>query len=184
MKTSMTRILIFAAMVIVLAFAFREFTVHFSGDGFDTPEEALPKDADYEWIEGPKSEKEHRYFFLSNGNYFGTGVVKKNFKGWTSGDGAYVKLPDSLEENKITSAYSDGVILFGLIKRTGEAEVEVNGEKASFIEMSGLPESTLELYGVKGYSIWYVGLEKLDDQEHFQINVKDRKGEILSELTI
>lgn len=176
--------MLFAAVVILLAFLFQQFAIHFSGDGFDKPEEALPKDGEYEWIEGPKSEKEQRYFFLSNGNDFGTVVVKKNMKGWTRGELVSGQLPDSLEENKISSAYSDEKILFGLINRKGKAEVEVNGKKADFIELSSLPKDTLELYGVDGYSIWYVDLENLKETEHFHIKVKDEKGEITSELSI
>lgn len=183
-KKSLTRIMLFAAVVILLAFLFQQFAIHFSGDGFDKPEEALPKDGEYEWIEGPKSEKEQRYFFLSNGNDFGTVVVKKNMKGWTRGELVSGQLPDSLEENKISSAYSDEKILFGLINRKGKAEVEVNGKKADFIELSSLPKDTLELYGVDGYSIWYVDLENLKETEHFHIKVKDEKGEITSELSI
>lgn len=77
MRNRLTRILLFAGLVIVLAFIFNISLTAFTGDGKDTPEEALPTDANYEWIEGPKSDKEQRYFFLSNGQYFGTGYVKK-----------------------------------------------------------------------------------------------------------
>lgn len=177
--------LLYAAVVFLLAFLFQVTTAQFSGDGFKTPEEALPKDADYVWIEGPKTKKEHRYFFLSDGRYFGTGVVKKNLKGWTSGKGAYAKLPDPLKENEITSAYSDQKILFGLIKRNGYVIVTVNGEKASFIELSKqLPKETLDDYQVNGYSLWYVDLKKLENHEHFHIEVFNEEGQTISELSI
>ncbi|MEJ9280770.1 hypothetical protein [Ureibacillus thermosphaericus] len=184
MRSRFTRAVLFAALIIMLAFLFQQITIQFSGEGFDTPQEALPKDAEYEWIEGPKTEKEHRYFFLSNGNYFGTGVVKKNLKGWSSGNGVYAKLPKRLNENEITSAHSDGKILYGLINKEGQVEVIVNGEKATLLNLSTLPKETIDLYKVNDYFIWYVDLEKLQDSEHFHIVIKNDKDEILSELSI
>lgn len=176
--------ILYAVAVLLLAFIFKFFVFNFSGDVFDTPEEALPKDADYVWIEGPKSEKEQRYFFLSNGNYFGTGVVQKSLKGWKSGEGAYAKLPNLLKENEINAAYSDGKIIFGLIKPLGDVEVKVNGEQASFTELASLSKETVELYGVKDYLIWHLDLEKLKNSEHFTIQVLNKKGETISELKI
>lgn len=183
MRNRFIRIVLYGVVVFLLAFIFQFFTTNFSGDGYKTAEEALPTDADYEWIEGPKDEKEHRYFFLSNGKYFGTGVVKKNFKGWKSGEGAFAPLPEPLKTNEITSAYSDGVILFGLIKRNGEVEVTVNGKNASFIELS-IEKETIDLYKVEGYSIWYIDLEQLEDKEHFKIKVVNKEGEVMNELKI
>ncbi|NLY79064.1 MAG: hypothetical protein GX072_03935 [Lysinibacillus sp.] len=184
MKNRFVRVFLYVAVIFLLAFIFQYFTVNFSGEGFQTPEEALPKDAEYVWIEGPKREKEHRYFFLSNGNYFGTGVVEKNFKGWKSGEGAYAKLPNPLKDNEITSAYSDGYIIFGLIKQKGEVVVTVNDVKANIIELSTIPKETRSMYKIEDYSIWYVDLEKLEDKEHFNIKVQKNDGEILSELSI
>ncbi|SOC06310.1 hypothetical protein SAMN05880501_104241 [Ureibacillus xyleni] len=184
MRNRFTRILLFAVFVVIIGYLFNLFFVHFSGDGKDTPEQALPKDADYEWIEGPKTDKEHRYFFLSNGNYFGTGVVTKNLKGWNTGKGSYSKLPNPLEDNTITSAHSDSKILFGLIKPKGDISVKVNGTKADLVDFSSLDEEVLQLYNVKGYSIWYIDKSKLEDQEKFSIQVLDENDEVLSELSI
>lgn len=183
MRNRLIRIILFAAVVFLLAMIFQFFILNFSGEGYKTAEEALPTDANYEWIEGPKSDKEHRYFFLSNSKYFGTGVVTKNFKGWSSGQGAYAPLPKPLKENEITSAFSGGEIIFGLIKRNGEVEVTVNGEKTSFIELA-IEKEVMELYQVEGYSIWYVDLDKMEDTEHFHIQVMNHSGEVISELSI
>ena len=184
MRNRFTRILLFAAFVLLLGYLFNILFVQFSGDGKDTPEEALPKDADYEWIEGPKTEKEHRYFFLSNSQYFGTGVVTKNLRGWSTGKGTYAQLPNPLEENAIKSAHSDSKILYGLIKPNGEITVKVNGEKADLVDFSSLDEEVLQLYNVQGYSIWYIDLSKLEDQEKYNIQVLDEKNNVLSELSV
>ena len=184
MRNRFTRIALFVVFVVILGYLFNFLFVQFSGDGKDSPEEALPTDADYEWIEGPKTEKEHRYFFLSNSNYFGTGVVTKNLKGWSAGKGAYAQLPNPLDENTITSAHSDNKILYGLIKPKGKITVKVNGEKADLVDFSSLDEEVLQLYNVKGYFIWYIDLSELADQENYTIQVVDETNNVLNELSI
>ncbi|TSI05258.1 hypothetical protein [Lysinibacillus sp. BW-2-10] len=184
MRSRFTRILLFAVLVIVIGYLFNAYFVHFTGDGKDSPEKALPKDADYEWIEGPKSDKEHRYFFLSNGNYFGTGMVTKNLKGWSAGDGVYAELPKSLDDNTIKSAHSDRKILYGLIKPKGKMKVLVNDKEAQLIELTTLSKDVIDLYKVEGYSIWYIDLSNLDDTEKFTIQVVDEKDKVVSELVI
>lgn len=184
MRSRFTRIIYFVAAILLLGYLFNLYFVHFSGDGKDSPQEALPTDADYEWIEGPKTEKEQRYFFLSNGNYFGTGVIIKNLKGWSEGDGSYSPLPDPLDENKITAAYSDSKILFGLIKPNGEVKIKVNEKYADMIDLSTLSEDVLKLYKVEGYYIWFIERSKLEENNHFNIKVLDDDGNILSDLTI
>lgn len=171
-------------LVVVLAFVFNLYFEQFTGDGKNTPKEALPQDADYEWIEGPKSEKEQRYFFLSNGNYFGTGVITKNLKGWSAGDGSYSQLPNPLEENTIVAAYSDSKILYGLIKPRGDIHVTVNGQQADFVELNSLSKEVMSLYDVEGYSIWYLELSELENTEHYSIKVLDEKNSIISDLSI
>ncbi|RHW38241.1 hypothetical protein D1B33_04975 [Lysinibacillus yapensis] len=184
MKQRFLRIFLIAALMVAIGFGYYFCLAAFGGDGKKTPEEALPTDAKYEWIEGPKSEKEQRYFFLSNGNYFGTGSVTKNLKGWTSGKGAYSPLPDPLEDDKITSAYSDGEILFGLIKPNGGVSVTVNSEKAELLPLSSLSEEQIANYQVENYEIWYIDLSKLKDAELYIIKVLDKNNSSLSELSI
>ncbi len=184
MRSRFRRIIYLIAVVFIIGYLFNLYFVHFTGDGKDTPEEALPTDAQYEWIEGPKTDKEQRYFFLSNGNYFGTGVVIKNLKGWTAGDGAYSPLPNPLEENKITAAHSDGQILFGLIKPNGNVKVKINDVKAKMIDLTTLSEEVLNQYKVEGYYIWYVERVKLEEEVHYNIEVLDDHDNVLSELSI
>lgn len=184
LRNKLTRLLLFPIVVVLLGFLFYQYSIHFSGEGKDTPEEALPTDEKYEWIKGPKSENEQRYFFLANGNYFGTGIVSKNLKGWSSGEGYYTKIPRSLEDNKITSAFSDKEILFGLIKKKGPIKVLVNEKEAEFVELSSLPEDVLSLYDVKGCTIWYIHLDILKEKKNFIIKVIDDEGNKLNELSI
>ncbi len=169
MRKRATRIILFAVAVIALAFLFNFYFTHIEGDGKKTPEEALPTDQQYEWIEGPKTENEHRYFFLSNGKYFGTGTVTKNLTGWSSNDGVYAKLPNPLEFNEILAAYSDSKILYGLIKPNGEIRVTVNGVEAELIQLNSLSKDIVNLYNVEGYSIWYVDFSNLENREEFII---------------
>lgn len=184
MKKRFIRIfLIFAAMML-FGYGYYFYITEFTGDGKDTAKGALPTDAEYEWIEGPQSEKEHRYFFLSNGNFFGTGVVVKNLKGWTSGEGAYSPLPDPLDFNAVEAAYSDGEILFGLIKPNGKISVSVNDEEAERISLDGLSPEKLAIYNVQGYEIWYIDLAKVDNSENYIIKVLDQDNSVLDELAI
>jgi len=178
------RIVLFALVVIGLAFLFNLYFTHFDGDGKKTPKEALPTDQQYEWIEGPKTENEQRYFFLSNKEYFGTGTVTKNFSGWSSNDGAYAKLPTPLSDNVIKQAYSDQQIIYGIFKPSGEVIVTVNGEKAEFIDLNQLPEDILQLYKVKDYVIWYVDYSKLQNTKEFHIKIMDSNNKLLHELII
>lgn len=184
MKKSPLRIAVFALIVIGLALLFNQYFIHFSGDGKRTPEEALPTDQQYEWIEGPKTENEHRYFFLSNEDYFGTGTVTKNFSGWSSEDGVFAKLPTPLSDNVIKQAYSDQQIIYGLFKPNGEVTVTVNGIKSEFIDLNQLPEDVLYLYKVNNYSIWYVDLSNLENTEEFIIQIVDSNNEVIHELII
>lgn len=183
MRKRFNRIIIFVIIVIALAVGYNFVSVHFTGEGKDSPEQALPVDAKYEWIEGPKSNKEERYFFLSNGNYFGTEAVTKNFKGWSSGPGTSSLIPKPLEENKINAAYSDGEILFGLIKPNGEVRVTVNDQTTERIPLNTLSKEEVELYDVEGYEIWYIDLSKLDSKNYL-IQVLDKSNSIVNELSI
>lgn len=108
----------------------------------------------------------------------------KNLKGWSEGDGSYSPLPDPLDENKITAAYSDSKILFGLIKPNGEVKIKVNEKYADMIDLSTLSEDVLKLYKVEGYYIWFIERSKLEENNHFNIKVLDDDGNILSDLTI
>lgn len=178
------RIGLFAIIVIVLSFLFNQYFVHFSGDSKSSPEEALPTDHDYIWINGPKTDTVHRYFFLADGNYFGTGVVTKNLAGWSSGDGVFSEIPNSLNENEIKAAHSDNQILFGLIKPKGNIEVNINGETATLIELSTVSEELLNLYGIEGYKIWFIDLSLIEDKNHFKIRIISEQDNILNELSI
>jgi len=163
---------------------FQQFNIHFSGEGKKTPEEALPTDADYEWIEGPKEKNSQRYFFLSNDKYFGTGIVKKNLKGWTASGGVSGIIPKQMEDNTINAALSDGELLFGMIQLKGDAKVFVNDEQANIVELTSLSDEVIEMYSVSNYSIWYVDLNTLHDSDQFFIQVVNQDGEILSEIFI
>lgn len=182
MRKPVFRITMIALVIIGMGFLFNLYFEHFSGDGKKTPEEALPTDHEYVWIKGPQTEKVHRYFFLSDGNYFGTGVVSKNLKGWSAGKGVYATLPKQLPENELTSAHSDNKIIYGLIKLNGDVYLKVNGVDAMFIHFTDLSQETVELYGISGYSIWYVDLEKLQDTEKYTIQLFNEQDEIISEL--
>lgn len=184
MRSRFTRLIFFVAAVILIGYLCNLYFVYFTGDGKDTPQEALPTDAQYEWIEGPKSDKEQRYFFLADGNYFGTGTVIKNLKGWSEGDGSFSPLPSPLEKNKITAAYSDSEILFGLIKPDGNIKISVNEEQAELINFTTLSDEVIKQYQVEGYYIWYIELSKLEQNETYHIEVLDNKDTVLSELTI
>ena len=185
MRSRFTRIIIFVVIVIGLGVGYNFFYHHFSGEGKDSPVLALPTDAQYEWIEGPKNEKEVRYFFLSNGNYFGTEVVSENFKGWRiEGPGSSSKLPNPLEENKIMAANSDGEILFGLIKPNGEVKVTVNDQTAERIPLANLSKEAVGLYRVEGYEIWYIDLSELEDSKNYLIQILDENNSLVNELSI
>ncbi|KGR74848.1 hypothetical protein [Ureibacillus sinduriensis] len=184
MRKRIIRILVFPFILICLGVGYNLFLVHFSGEGKATPEEALPQDARYEWIEGPKSEKEHRYFFLSSGNQFGTEVVERNFKGWSSSNGTSTKLPKSLEENEIAGAYSDGKILFGLFKPNGEVKVTVNNDSTKRIDLSSISAEFKRTYPIAGYEIWYIDLADLNDQKNYLIKVLDENETVINELSI
>ncbi|MCM3388373.1 hypothetical protein [Ureibacillus chungkukjangi] len=179
-----TRVLIFTVIVIGLAVGYNFVSVHFSGDGKSSPEEALPQDSNYEWIEGPRSEKEVRYFFLYNSGNFGTQVVTKNFKGWSLGSRTSSPLPKVLDENKIATAYSDSEVLFGLIKPGGEVEVTVNGKGTKRIPLTSLSKEVLDRLNVAGYEIWYIDLSELTDSKKFLIKVLDENNSLLNELSI
>lgn len=178
------RITMIALVIIGLGFLFNLYFEHFSGDGKKTPEEALPTDHEYVWIKGPQTEKVHRYFFLSDGNYFGTGVLTKNLKGWSSGHGTYATVPKQLPENELTNAHSDNKIIYGLVKKNGNGFVRVNGVDTSSIELLDIPTETLQLYDIEGYSIWYVNLENLEETEKFTIQLLNEQNELMSELKI
>lgn len=180
MKHSFIRLILFVILIILLAVIFQAF----QEKGKKTPEAALPTDHSYEWIEGPSEKKSHRYFFLSNGKYFGTEVVKRHFNGWRSSGGASGIIPKGVGENKINAAYSDGDILFGILKGSGDIQVLVNDQKAHRIELSSLPAKTIELYDIDGYWIWYIDLENLKNTKHYQIKIVNSSGEVLNELSI
>lgn len=185
MRRRFTRIIAFVAFVILLGTGYHFISVNFSGAGKDSPVEALPADAAYEWIEGPKSEKEQHYFFLSNGNYFGTAVVTENFKGWDlGGTRTSTRLPKQLDSNEINAAYSDGEILFGLLKPDGEVRVTVNKEIAGRIPLTSISKEAVELYNVEGYEIWYIDLAKLDDSKNYLIQLLDENNSLINELSI
>ncbi|MDN4492473.1 hypothetical protein [Ureibacillus aquaedulcis] len=184
MRRRMIRTLVIVSILVILGVGYSFFSVHFSGDGKETPEEALPSDANYEWIVGPKSEKEQRYFFLSNGDTFGTEVISKNFKGWSSGDGTSTPLPKPLEDNTINAGYSDSNILFGLIKPNGDVKITVNNHPAEQIPLTSLSAEIAENYNVAGYEIWYIDLSALNDSKNYVIRVLDKNDSLLSELSI
>ncbi|MBD8027930.1 hypothetical protein H9636_14860 [Ureibacillus sp. Re31] len=184
MRNRLTRILLFAGLVIVLAFIFNLSLTQFTGDGKDSPQEALPTDADYEWIDGPKSEKLQRYFFLSNGQYFGTGIVEKNLKGWNAGEGTYSKLPHELAENIIPSAHSDSKILYGLVKPKGDIQITVNNKPAKLIQLNNLSNKIISSYNIEGYAIWYIDLADIEFAESYTIKVLGDNHSVLNELTI
>lgn len=173
-----------AALVIGLGLLFSLYLKYFSGDGMKTPEEALPTDHEYVWIKGPQTENVHRYFYLSNGKFFGTGIVTKNFKGWNTGHGVYALVPKELPYNQLTAAHSDNKIIYGFVKKDGDMHIRVNTVEATFIELTELSEETIDLYGVHGYSIWYVDFEKLEDTESFTIQLLNDQNKIISELNI
>ncbi|MFC7686942.1 hypothetical protein [Ureibacillus sp. GCM10028918] len=178
------RILVFIIIIVGLGVGYNFFLVHFSGEGKATPEEALQQDGNYEWVEGPNSEKEQRYFFLSDGNYFGTEVVTKNFKGWSSGVGTTSPLPKALEDNVINVAYSDSKILFGMIKPDGEVKVTVNNYSTKRIPLTSFSNEVLEKYNVEGYEIWYIELSRLQDPKNYLIQVLDENDSLINELSI
>lgn len=184
MRSSAIRIPLLFLVVMLIGFLFYQYITNYSGDGKDTPEEALPTDHDYEWIAGPKTDTVARYFFLSDGNYFGTGVVEKNKKGWTSGHGASSEIPKPLEDNQIKSAYSDEKIIFGIIKKTQNITVKVNNKEAELLSLDTLSKDIIEKYGVEDCYIWYVDLNQLKDKESFSIHVLDENNNLISELTI
>jgi len=184
MRKRFIRVILFILLVLVLGYLVNLYFVEFTGAGKDTPEEALPTDQEYEWIKGPNTEKEQRYFFLSNGQNFGTTLVKKNVKGWSIEEEVTAKVPKKLESNTIVSALSDEKILFGLIKQEGTIDVNINGKPASLIGLSNLTEDVLDLYDVKGYAIWYIDLEQLEDIESYSIQVLDEHKKVISELSI
>ncbi|HWK21544.1 MAG TPA: hypothetical protein VNS08_00780 [Ureibacillus sp.] len=184
MRVRFIRIIAFIVFVIILGVGYNFFTVNFSGEGKATPEEALPDDAEYEWIVGLVADKEHHYFYLSNGNYIGTEVVTKNFKGWSSEQGAYASLPKSLEDNQIATAISDEKILFGLLKPNGKVEVTVNNQPTKRISLTSLPKEVVELYQVQGYEIWYIELTNLDQAKHYSIKVLNEHNTVIDELSI
>ncbi len=184
MRKRVTRIFLFIIVVIALAYLFHFYFTHIEGDRKNTPEEALPTDQQYVWIEGPKTDKEHRYFFLSNGNYFGTGTVTKNLTGWSSEDGVYSKLPNTLVENNISQAYSDSKILYGLIKPMGDIKVTVNGVETEILHLNHLANDIVNLYNVEGYFIWFIDLSQLDNKETYTIKVLNTNDEVLNELVI
>ena len=184
MRGRFIRIIIFISLVILLGAGYKFISVHFAGDGKGSPEEALPQDDKYEWIAGPKSEKEQRYFFLLNSNKFGTQVVIENLKGWSQGVRSSSPLPKSLEENTINAAISDSEILFGLIKPSREVEVTVNGQPTKRIPLNSLSKEVSEKYNVEGYEIWYIDLSKLNDSNNYLIKVLDENNSILDELSI
>lgn len=183
MRSTFIRLPLLFAVVMLVGFLFYQYIMNFTGDGKDSPEEALPTDHDYEWIEGPNSEDEVRYFFLADDNYFGTGIVRKNLKGWTSGNGAYSKLP-KLEDNKINSAYSDQKILFGIVRKTEDIKVVVNNEKAKLLSLDSLSKDILEKYEVENCYIWYIPIDELKEKETYIIHVLGENDNIISELII
>lgn len=184
MRKRFTRIFIFAIFVIGLGVGYNLFLVHFSGEGKATPEEALPDNENYQWIEGPKSEKEQRYFFLTKEGYFGTDLVTNNFKGWSSGVDISTPLPKPLEDNVINGAYSDSKILFGLIKPNGEVKVTVNKHSTKRIPLNSLSEEVEKKYNVEGYEIWYIDLAKINHPKNFLIQVLDENDSLMNELSI
>jgi len=184
LNNRIARILSIALLFIIAGFLYQQYSIHFSGAGYDTPAEALPKDRDYVWIDGPINKKEHRYFFLADGKYYGTVVVKKTWKGWKEGEIVQGKWPEAIKENEISAAYSDEKILFGAIKGRGNILVEINGTNAEIVELNDMPKIATDLYQANEYSIWYVELKQLETREHFDIKVKNEKGKIISELSI
>lgn len=184
MRKRIIRILVFAFILICLGVGYNLYSVHFSGDGKATPEEALPQDARFEWVEGPKSEKEHRYFFLSSDNQFGTEVVTRNFKGWSSSNGTSTPLPKSLEENEIAGAYSDSKILFGLFKPLGEVKVTVNNQSTKRIAISSLSAEIKKSSNIAGYEIWYIDLSELNDRKNYLIQILDENDTLINALSI
>ena len=184
MRNRLTRILLFVLFVIGIGYLFNFYIENFATKGESNPKDALPTDADYVWIEGEQSEKEHRYFFLSNGNYFGTGTVIKNLNGWKTGSSAYAPLPDPLEHNSIPAASSDEEILFGLVKPKGDIKIVVNGLEANIISLDNLPESDIQLYNIKGYAIWYISLAQLDETKSYDIQVIDESGRVIHTLSL
>ena len=184
MRKGPYRITLLALALIAIAFLVNQYFIHFTGDGKKTPEEALPTDNQYEWIDGPKTENEQRFFFLSNKKYFGTSVVTKNLKGWSAHERVSASLPNPLEENKVTQAFSDQKIIYGLVKLSGEVKVDVNGVTAELIDLNSLSEDVLSIYNVNDYSIWYVQFSHLENHENFTIKLINSNNETISELSI
>jgi len=183
LKKRVVRILLIVLAIIVLAFLINQYFIHFDGEGKKSAEDALPTDQQYEWIKGPKTDNEQRYFYLSNGNYFGTSIVTKNLRGWSLGEGVQSNLPSPLEFNKIAAAYSDSKILFGLIKPDGKVRVTVNDVDAELMQMD-LNVDVVDLYNVEGYCIWYVDLSKVKAKKEYIIKIIDSNEDTLYELKI
>ncbi|WP_137728800.1 hypothetical protein [Lysinibacillus sp. SGAir0095] len=184
MRRRFTRIIVFAILIIGLGVGYNFISNLFSGDGKDSPEEALPQDASYVWIEGPKSKKEQRFFFLSNGNYFGTQIVTENFKGWSTGQSTASPLVKAIEENTINAAFSDSKILFGLIKPNGKVKVTVNEQVTKRIPFNTLSKEAIKNYNVQGYEIWYIDLSELAQPKKYRIQVLDENNSLINELLI
>jgi len=184
MRRRLARIALIAIIVFGLGFGVNFYLNNYTGDGKGTPEEVLPVDRDYVWIDGPISEKAQRYFFFADGKYFGTALLTKNYKGWSDELSTSSLLPSTLAENKIAAAYSDSEILFGLIKASGEVKVTVNNHESKRIPLAELSKVAVELYNVQGYEIWYVDLAKLKEPKSYLIKVLDKNDSLLNELSI
>ena len=184
MRKRFTRVIVFINLLLLLGVGFNFVAINFSGDGKTSPEEALPDDANYIWIDGPKNEREQRYFFLLNSHQFGTQVVSKNLQGWSTGNRISSSLPNPLAENTLTAAYSDSEILFGLIKPSGNVKVMVNGHPTKRIALISLSKEVTEKYEVEGYEIWYIDLSQLTDINTYLIKVLDENNSLLNELSI
>ena len=176
MRNRLTRMVLFVLAVMIIGYGFYFYLENFASKGEATPEEALPTDAEYVWIEAEKNKKEQRYFFLSNGNYFGTGTVVKTMNGWKTGSSAYSNLPNPLVANKISSASSDGEILYGFVKPKGNIKILVNESEAKILSLQNLSESDIQLYDIKGYAIWYISLSQIEETKNYDIQVIDEEN--------
>lgn len=184
MRKSFLRFPLLILVFFLIGYGYYFYIENYSGDGKKTAEEALPTDHDYTWIEGPKSDNEVRYFFLADSHYFGTGVVTKNKKGWSSGHGAFSEIPQPLVENNIQNAYSDEKIIFGIIKNTQDITIKVNDKPADLLPLDKLDSKVIKEYDVKNCSFWYVNLKDLDEKESFHIQVIGEGDKIINELSI
>ncbi|MFJ7182596.1 aspartyl-tRNA synthetase [Lysinibacillus xylanilyticus] len=149
------------------------------------PQEALFSiDYDLSLIPSYKINDKALFFFIKNTNNLGAVYVQKGIFGWKAGMLTWSPMDVERAYEKLNGYQIHGDnLIYGLIKQGNDRIVEMDGDRASMLNLAMLPPSEVEKLRLEGLYIWYFESDKPLKGEEIKLFNKDT-GEELDRLEL